>query len=289
MNTETSAIGRTPDISENDMSTTRSETNPLKMRRFWWMESGFFWFIGVFYVGFSLLVMFVLYLTIHRAILGLELLAGFWLIILPIVIWLYKRTLSENYSVNQSVVDRTKRNLVLHRRNTFREFLRTEINLLERGQKIPVLDIWKLDQRLAGRHPFFRRTSAILIDPIRRELHIRLQLEMHTGQGGCPGINDSFLRDLLSFIQTIAQDGYLKALSKYFAIVVIEVYALGPDEYGVYSYRPVLSVLMKTEMFWMVSDFVKLGSVFGLGEVRFEKGNVIKPHRSIEGPRLGTK
>lgn len=271
------------------MNSTRKETNPLKKRRFWWMESGFFWFIGVFYCGFSILVMTVLAFTLKKALIGLEIYAGFWLIILPIVIWFYKRTLFEHYSVDQSVVARTKRNLAKHRDIEYARFHQREIGLLERGQKTPVMDVWKRDQNYAARLPFIRGLNALLIDPVHRELQIRVELESFDGQAGGSAFAHPLVSDLQSFVRLIASDGHLKALRKYFAFVAIEVYAPDIDDRGAPLFLPVLSILMKSNLFWMVPNFVEEGSLFGLGEVRFDHGKVIVPHRGIEQLKVGAK
>jgi hypothetical protein len=267
------------------MNINRRETNPIKRRRAWWLESGFFWVVGVLYMGSGVVGIFwVSYLAKIAA----QILAVFWVVMLPVIIWLYKRTQFEPYYIDHSVVDKTVRDLATHRAGVRNEFLKTEIALLEKGGKIPVLDVWRLDEGLQSQSPFFSHIEVVAIDASQRELQIRLQIEDPPQPGGKDG--SPFMKNVFEFLSVISKDSNLAAFRKYFDMVTLEIYAMQENEQEGDIAYPVLSMQVKAQTLWkFASTETKIPGLTLPGDVRFEDGRRIQSHRSIESPKLGSK
>lgn len=267
------------------MNVNRRETNPLKRRRAWWLESGFFWVVGVLYMGSGVVGIFWIS---YLAKIAAQILAVFWVVMLPVIIWLYKRTQFEPYYVDQSVVDKTVHDLATHRTNVRNEFLKTEIALLEKGEKTPVMDVWRLDEGLQRHYPFFSYVEVVAIDASQRELQIRLQIEDPPQPAGKD--ESPFMKNVFEFLSVISKDSNLAAFKKYFDMVTLEIYAMQENQQKVDIAYPAFSMQVKAQILWkLASTETKVPGLTLLGDVRFEDGRPIQPHRSIESPKLGSK
>jgi len=264
------------------------KSSPIKKRRLWWTEPGFFWIVGVLYTGSGIVG--ILLISVRFPIAG-QILGIFWVFMLPVIILLYKRTQSDQYYTDESVVQRTKRDLLAHRSARKAEFLKNEIEILEKGEKTPVLDIWRLDPELQKRHPFFSCIEVVSIDPASRELHIRVQVEnVPETRSSKDSANNPFLTNVREFLSVLSNDSYLANLKKFFAAMVLEIYSLRENERGMDVPFAVFSMNVNAQNLWKLAVVqTTLPNIAVLGEVRFNDGQEIKPHRSIEGPNLSSK
>lgn len=265
------------------MSGTRHETNPMKKRRVWWLHSSFFLFIG----GYVVCSAFFLSIIRIRE-LAFQLTGIFWLIMLPIIIWLYKRTIFEDYSVDQSIVRKTQKNILTDRAKVRGELHLREKDLLRQGTRTAVLDTWRLNPGLAKQHSFFASLEVIAIDPVVRELDIRIQIlpSLLEDPKKAQALNES----VFEFSRIISHDTDLAAFREFFDTVVLVLYATQPDDLSGLASYPVLSIEMKAGVFWNVAGAAqKAADVFHFASLRFKGGEEIIPHRSIELPGATTK
>lgn len=254
----------------------------------WWSEPGFFWFVGVVYLGSGAVG---IYWISFRADIAAQIMIVFWLFMLPVIIWLYKRTVFEHYYSDESIVDRTRRDLASHRINARKEFVNNEIAVLQKGEKTPVLDVWRLDPELQKRHPFFGCIDVVAIDPKLRELHIRLQIENPPERPNPKDATKShFLTNVSEFLNIVSRDVYLLNLKRFFNAVILEIYAYREDEHSMDIQFPVFSLNVSAQNLWMLSTGQKkVSNLTLLGDVHFSNGNEVTPHRSIEAPKFSSK
>jgi len=264
------------------------ESSPIKKRRLWWTDPGFFWFVGVVYLGTGAVG---IYWISFRADIAAQIMIAFWLFMLPVIIWLYKRTLFEHYYSDESIVDKTRRDLSAHRVKVRNEFVNNEIELLKKGEKTPVLDIWRLDPELQKRHSFFSCIDIVSVDPTARELQVRLQIEQPPESSDRDHHKRSiFLTNVMEFLTVISRDMYLANLRQFFHSIILEIYAMRENEKHVDVSFPVFSIHISAQNLWKLSTVqTNVRNPSLIGDVHFSNGNEIKPHRSIESPKLSSK
>ena len=204
-----------------------------------------------------------------------------------VLIMAKKSQLDPRYYVDRKVVDRTKLEIEAHRVATRKELLKNEIATLQRGEKAPVLDVWRLDKSLTKRHPYFASTTSVLIDPGQRELQVRIQLpEIGHSNDEKKSFCESMFNGINSYFHIIGRDPYLLLLRAFFDIIVVQIDSLRENEHHMDIPYPVLSVLAKSSDFSaMLSDRgFNTKKLLDLVDMRFDEGNEIEPHRVIVLP-----
>ncbi len=258
------------------------KTDPLRARKHWWLEPGFL-FVVVLYLGSG--VLFIWWISYLEQTVASIILAVFWVCVLPVVVFLARRMIYDTHWVDQRIVQKTKQDIVDHRTMVRKEFIQTELEILSRGERSPVLDIWRLNSRLADRHPFFTAVETIWIDPSARELQIRLQLDDVPALPGDAKKSNPLFIDTAHFLSIAAGDPYLAMLKRFFNTVVLEAYALRENDQHLDEPFPFLSILIPPEILAKL-PFLQPATVRDLsilGDARFAGGVEVEPHRHIEG------
>jgi hypothetical protein len=263
-------------------------TNPLRARKHWWLDPGFVSLIFV-YLGSG--IAFIWWISYLEQAIAAIVLAILWVLVFPVVVILAKRMIYDTYRVDHRVIERTKQEIVDHRIKVRKEFIQTELEILSRGERSPVLDIWRLNEKLAGRHPFFNDIETLWIDPFLRELHIRIQMSDVTPQHTDAKKVNPFFVEMAQFLTIAAADPYLGLLKPFFNTIVLVAYALRENEQHIDVPFPFFSILIPPELMGRLST-VPLEVFKDLspsGTVRFADGAEIEPHREIEGKRVHGK
>ena len=213
----------------------------------------------------------------------------FWIVMYPVLIVLYKRTLFDpNEYVKESVIRGTLNALQIHRKQVRKEFIQRELSQLARGEACQVLDVRQLDPKLSGRHLYFPATRAIYMDPSIRECHLRIQIHSEEQPGDrAKTFTATVGRDTISYLKIISGDGYLSLLSKYFDRLVLVIDRVESDMQGGDISIPMLSLLFDSKSFWQLYQHRSLDIIQlrRLGDMHFEEGKEIVPHRMIELPK----
>lgn len=209
-----------------------------------------------------------------------------WVCMTMFVLVMAKNSLSDSrYYVDKKVVDQTRKEIESHRITIRKELLKKEIEVLSNGQSTPVLDVWRLDQSLRKRHPYFSSTEALLIDPQIRELQILIQIgELEHSEEAVKQLDRTILSDTFAYLTIIAHDQYLAMLKRFFDRIVLQIDALREDERHVDIPYPILSLLAENIVVFSLtsaqgSDPAKL---LKIGDLRFDEGREIWPHRIID-------
>ncbi len=266
------------------------ETNPFRERRYWWTASGPVAFMGAYALISALCIYWMVDLGFPEAawISGV-----FWVIMFPVVVLMLKRALIEPTTyVRDRVVDRTRQMIAEHRRQVRTEFIQTELDMLQRGEAGPALDIWHLDPKLEARHPYFACLETVRIDPGVRELWMRLQLgEFEHPAEASPALGREIRDQLAQFLLFVADDGYLRILSRSFDTVVVELYSMREGENQTNVAYAVLSVLLPLPSLRRLSGATRFSGVHvaTIGDLRFADGIPVEPHRNIPAPLVRGK
>jgi hypothetical protein len=211
-----------------------------------------------------------------------------WLSLTLFVLMMAKKSqLDPRYYVDRKVLDRTKREIETHRLAARKEMFTNEIATLRRGEKAPVLDVWRLDTSLTKRHTYFASTTSILIDPVQRELQVRIQLtEIGHSVGEKKSFCESMFNDVISYFGILGQDPYLLLLRRFFDTIVVQIDSLREDEHHMDTTYPILSVLAQSSDFWsmLLDPGFSRKRLLEIADVRFDDGNEIQPHRVIDLP-----
>lgn len=235
--------------------------------------------------------LFIWWISYLEQIVAAIVLVVLWTAVLPVVVILARRTIYDTHRVDRRVVEKTRRGIVEHRITMRKEFIQTELDILARGERSPVLDIWRLNDRLAGRHPFFLATETIWIDPSARELQIRLQLDDVPTIPEDARKSNPFFIDVALFLNIASGDPYLAMLKKFFNTIVLELYALRENERHIDEPFPFLSIQIPQAIITKLPSLqpAAVKSLSVLGDVRFADGAEIEPHRHIEGRKAHGK
>ena len=263
-------------------------TNPLRVRKHWLLDPGVL-FITLLYLGIG--AAFIWWISYLEQIIAAIILIILWIAVLPVLVLLAKRTIYDTHRVDRRVIQKTKQDIVDHRIKVRNEFIQAELDLLSRGERSPVLDIWRLNEKLAGRHPFFNDIETIWIDPTVRELQIRIQMsELPPAPTDRKKVNPFFI-EVAHFLTIAVDDPYLGILKPFFSTIVLVIYALRENEQHVDVPFPFFSILIPPELRGRLSSvpLEALKNLAPLGKVRFADGAEIEPHREIEGRRAHGK
>lgn len=268
------------------MTRPEREHNPLRYRRVWWTRPDFLFF-SIFYLAigaYGVRLISELGFATIASLLGI-----FWIIMFAVLVVLYRRIFDEpNVYVKQRVVHKTVQGIRTHRKKVRREFIGHELTQLAKGEQCDVLDIWKIDPALSGRHAFFAATRVSKIDPSARECHIRIQVrqeDLHMVSAS--ELAKQFLIDTASYVKIIADDGYLYQLRGDFDSLIIIIDKLEVDERGAEVPVPILSLEMESKSLAKVElsqsfDVVQLRK---LGDLRFNDWQPVEPGRDIALPK----
>jgi len=265
------------------------ESNPYRPLRKWWLEPNVVWGF-VLYIGCGGLMIY--WVSFREQKIGYQAMMFFWLAVLPFVIWLFKRSIYESVNVNEAVIARTQADLVKNRARVRKEFIRRELVILEKGERSPVLDFWRLDKRLRKWHPFFKYIETILVDPAKREFHLRILIpELKGMPTGAKGISHPFVCNVAHFLHIIISDPYFQVLRKFFDRLVLEAYSISPYELREDTSVPVFSILTEVSMLTRHIATARTWdqNIGLLGDVRFDNGAEIQPHRWIPAPKKTSK
>jgi hypothetical protein len=259
------------------------DTDPFRKRMAWWTEPGAIVLLLVFVLLGALLEFYAYRLGYTNVLIIFGL---FWSIATIVVIVMYKRSQYESrVYIDERTVDQTKEEILRHRAAVQHEFQERELAILERGEKTTVLDSWRLDPVILKSHPYFSRIELTEIDPLVRELHIRVQLEHQpTSTVDSGKYEGRVLAEVLRFFRLISGDKQLKSLEKFFDATVLELYALREDKSGRDASFPFFSLLIgKTDVPKLLSSgHIRLAELRKFSDVRFEGGKEIEPHRFLQ-------
>jgi hypothetical protein len=260
----------------------RSDTDPLRNRLAWWTEPGAIILFVSLVVGGICIALYAHALSYKNVVI---IIAVIWPILTGIMMMLYKRSQYESRTyVKERVVERTKEGLVQDRVKVREEFIGTELAVLERGEATTVFDSWRFQPAIQESHPYFPRLDLTEIDPSTKELHIRVQLkQQYSAITAARGFEQNTLAQMLRFLRLVSGAAQVKALAKFFDLVVLELYALREDEEGRDHSYPFFSLsITKTNLAKLVSTgHVTLAQLQKFAEARFDGGKEIEPHRHL--------
>jgi hypothetical protein len=244
------------------------------------------WLIGIG-VGFMLIGLpMVLWLMTYHSDIAVKMFVITWLSLTGFVLLMTKQSLNDpRFYVDRKVLKKTKHELENQGTKAQVQFLKNEIEILNRGEKTPVFDVWRLDQALSKRHLFFPSMEASLLDPQAREIHFKIQITDARNADGSLSISEKILLNhIAEFFKTIVRDPYLMILRKFFDRIVLQIDALREDEHRVDRPFPILSLMVEyTQLEKMTQLAIFDGQHLSQGlELRFDGGNEIEPHREIE-------
>jgi hypothetical protein len=211
-----------------------------------------------------------------------------WLSLTVFVLLMAKSSVSDpGYFIDKRVISRTRQEIERQRRFAREELVKNEIDALRRGEKTPVLDMWRLDASLAKRHSYFTSATSLLIDPQQKELQVRIQIgEIGASDAERRTFLGDLFRNLAEYLRIVSEDAYLAMLKEFFDDYILEIDAIRENERHVDTPYPILSLSMKAPSFWSLGDSQSLDKrhLFELAEVRFDNGTEVQPHRVIDLP-----
>ncbi len=231
----------------------------------------------------------VLWLMTYHSDIAVTIFVITWLSMTMIVLLMVKNSLTDpRYFVDRKVIDGTKQEIQAHRLVARKEMLRNEIETLQRGEKAPVLDVWRLDATLCKRHPYFAATKSLLIIPAQRELHLRVQIGEIGQSDDKKSLGDTLFKDIIAYFGIIARDPYLHMLRSFFDKIVLQIDSLREDERRIDTPFPILSLLIEASLVISVNSSVGTYKkrLFEIADIRFDEGKEIEPHRSIDLPSV---
>ncbi|HLF19805.1 MAG TPA: hypothetical protein VI704_03355, partial [Bacteroidota bacterium] len=174
--------------------------------------------------------------------------------------------------------------LQAHRQGVREQFVQTELEVLARGEKTTVLDVWRLDEKIQVRHPWFRAVDCIILDPVARELQIRIQLGELKWNAEEERNKRAVFQQVAAFLSAAATEAHFQTLREFFDVLVLEVHDLREDDTGRDVSRPMFSLLTSHEVLTKIArGMVSAGAgLSGLGDFKFNNGQEVEPHRGTE-------
>ena len=262
------------------------KSNIFKKRKAWWLNP---WIIGVTAVFILIAVPLVLWIATYQSIAAVVMFVVTYITLLFFTLFLVKQSMLEpDLSVDEKEIDKRREEILIHRQQVTSEFLRNELDALRRGERTPVLDIWRLNPQLLKRHPYFQNLDAVVLDPQKEELYIRIQIGGILGHGAPPeSVEISRLTPLASFLKILATDVNLQQLKQFFQFLIIELYTFREDRNHRKAAYPVFSLLLPATAIPQIpyTSIRDIKHFKILGDVRFQNGGEIIPHRGIESLR----
>ena len=240
--------------------------------------------VGLLLIGLPML----LWLMTYHSEAAVAMFVITWLSLTVIVLVMVKNSQTDpRYFVDRKVIERTRREIVAHRVIVRKELLKNEIETLQRGEKTPVLEVWRLDASLTKRHLYFSQSKSLLVDPILREFHQRVQIgEIGLTAGDSNSMTGVLFKDIIAYLGIIATDPYLLMLQPFFNVMVLQIDSIREDERHVDVPFPIFSLLIHaskmTSTQW--TSNVDKKRLYEIAEIRFDEGREIQPHRSVDLP-----
>jgi hypothetical protein len=254
-----------------------------KKRIVWWLNP---WVIAIALVLILISIPMVLWISTYNSTAAVIMFVITYLSLLVFVLFMVKTSMLEPHLyVDEKEIEKKRKEIQTNRQQIHRDFLRNEIEALQRGDRTPVLDVWRLNPLLLKRHLYFQEIETILLDPKSQELHIRIQIgEIQKNDMHAELFTKNIILATTSFMKIIMSDIYLQQLKRFFHILVIEMYALREGENQRNVPYPILSLLFDETTLGQPTyvpsvDFNHLKS---FGDFRFNGGFEITPHRGIE-------
>jgi hypothetical protein len=149
--------------------------------------------------------------------------------------------------------------------------------------------VWRLDASLAKRHSYFAATKSLLIDPSQREFWLRIQVgEIGQSDVDRKSFNDTVFKDIGAYLGIIAQDPYLFMLRSFFNRIVLQIDSIREDERHIDRPFPILSLLGDASILSSLKSGLGIDKkrLLEIADIRFDEGNEIEPHRSIDLPSV---
>lgn len=173
--------------------------------------------------------------------------------------------------------------LQAHRQRVQEQFVQTELEVLARGERTPVLDVWRLDEKIQGRHPWFRAIDRSILDPVARELHIRIQLGELKWNAEEEKNRRAMFQQVAAFLSAAATEAHFQRLLEFLDSVALDVCDLREDDMGRDVPRLMFSSLTSRDVLTKIARGMVSASagLSGLGDYRFNNGQEIEPHRGI--------
>jgi hypothetical protein len=264
-------------------NTNKGKYAPYRDRIAWWTNP---WIIASVIVLMLIGLPMVLWILSYKSYAGATMFVITWISLTGFVVWSAKRHLVDaSYYIQEKTLDRTRFEINADRRKIRKELLSNEIEVLSRGEKTPVLDIWRLDQTLADRHSYFTLAQLVILDPLTRELYVRIQLEeIESTDDSRIQFQKTIWQDLTRYFIIIAGDSYLALLSRFFDKIVLQINSIREDPGHTDVAYPVLSCIVESRSLRVIQSLPNTTQdrFARLADVRFNGGGEIEPHRQIE-------
>ncbi len=251
-------------------------------RKVWWWNP---WIIAVAIVLIFVAVPMVWWISTYNSSIAVLMFVITYLSLLVFVMYMVKRSLLDPHmKVNEDEIKKRKKEILDHR--TYEKALvhTKDLLMLQKGEKTTVLDIWKLDPSLDKRHPFFSQTETCTLDPIAKELHIRIQIgEMQSDTDQAITSEKEFLSSVFEYLKILGSDEHLISLKQLFKLLVIEIYSYKHFSQHRMTPFPIFSLIVTATVLPQLA-YTAVGDIRQMkiiGDVRFSGGNEITPHRSI--------
>lgn len=264
-------------------NTNKGKYAPYRQRIAWWTNP---WIIATVILLMLIALPMVLWILSYKSYGGATMFVITWIGLTAFVVWSAKRHLVDaSYYIREKTLNRTYFEINADRRKIREELLRNEIEVLGRGEKTPVLDIWRLDPKLAARHPYFSLAQLVILDPRTRELYVRIQLEeIESTDGARIRFQKIIWQDLIQYLIIVAGDSYLALLSRFFDNIVLQINSIREDPCHTDVAYPVLSCIVESRILRVIQSLPTIthDRFAKLADVRFTGGGEIEPHRHIE-------
>lgn len=230
----------------------------------------------------------VLWLMSYKSDAAVSMFVITWLSLTTFVLYMVRRAeLDPRHYIDGKVLERTKQEINDSRIAVRRELVGNEIAALRKGKLSPVLDVWRLDPALRKRHPYFAKAVAVAIDPARRELLIRVQLEaIPVTEVERKAFCTSMMTDMVSYIGLISVDSYLRMMTTFFDTVIIQTDSMREDEHHADVPFPILIIRLSARKLWQCATipFLDARTLGEAAEIRFAQGREVEPYRTIDIP-----
>lgn len=257
--------------------------NPYKERFAWWTHPWLLLLLGgeVVLIVFS----FVFAYTIVDLVSGIVL--GLFFCVLPFLTLRYFKNvlIDPNYSIDKNVIASTNLELSQSRKQAQEEFERIELAMLKEGKKIPVLEKLRIDEARRKIHPWYGAIEVMEVDPVSREVFIRVQTGRFEATEAKSIAGRRFVRLAASFLTSISREQQFALLLPFFDSLVFEAYSLYEDEQGRDTPFPVLSSQFKKDDLPLLKGSANIDVLRRVGDLRFADGERVEPHHGI-GPSI---
>jgi hypothetical protein len=254
----------------------------FKRRKVWWWNP---WIIAVAIIFMVVAVPMVLWISTYNSVAAVLMFVITYLSLLLFVMYMVKISLLDPHVIiNTDEIKKRKKEILDHRILEKSIVHAKDLLMLQKGEKSTVLDVWKLDPGLEKRHPFFSGTETCTLDPVSKELHIRIQIgEIQSDADHALTFEKEFLRSVFSYLKILGSDEHLTSLKPLLKLLVLEIYSYThhPQQktipFPLFSLQLTATVL--PQLTYTAAGDIRQMKI--IGDVRFSGGNEITPHRGI--------